>query len=324
MRAIVATNQGAALKNLPKPKPGPAQILVQVKTAALNRADLMMLHGASHGGWGGGADAPLGLEFAGEVVELGEGVNKIRIGDRIMSAGSGAFAEYIVVYEPQVFSVPHNMSYEQAASLPVGTQTMHDAIATAGQFTSGQTVLFQGGASAVGMIGMQAAKFLGAGKVVGTSRSSERCAGLLEFGADVAINTKDKDWIKQVLKETDDKGVDLLIDFLAGPYMNQNLEVMKVGGRIINIGRLAGEQGEFNFDLHSMRRISYIGCSFRMRTPFESLEVIMKAQAALEPALANGAIKLPIDKIYQLEEASQAFERMSKNLNFGKIILSIA
>ena len=142
-------------------------------------------------------------------------------------------------------------------------------------------------------MGMQVAKFLGAGMVIGTSRSPERCTGLKEFGADVAINTEDKDWGAQVLKATNDKGVDLLVDFLAGPYMNGNLEVTKVGGRIINIGRVAGESGKLNFDLHNMKRISYIGCSFRMRSPFESLEVIMKAQEALGPALAKALCRCP-------------------------------
>jgi NADPH2:quinone reductase len=140
----------------------------------------------------------------------------------------------------------------------------------------------------------------------------------------VTINTEDKDWVDQVLKATDGKGVDLLIDFLAGPLVNGSLQVTRVGGRMINIGRLAGESGEFNFDLHNMRRISYIGASFRMRTPLESLEVIMKASEALGPALAKGALRMPIDKVYRFEEASQAFDRMAKNEHFGKIVLAIA
>ena len=154
----------------------------------------------------------------------------------------------------------------------------------------------EGAASAVGLMGMQVAKFLGARMVIGTSRSPERCARLKEFGADVAINTEDKNWVDQVLKATNGKGVDLLIDFLVGPLVNGSLQVTRVGGRMINIGRLSGESGEFNFDLHNMRRISYIGASFRMRTPLESLEVIMKASEALGPALSKGALRMPIDK----------------------------
>lgn len=323
MRAIVATSEGAVLKEVPKPTPESDRVLVRVKAAAMNRADLMMLHGAAHGGWGGGIGSPLGLEFAGEVVEVGTNVKNLNIGDRVTAAGAGAFAEYVLAFEPQLYTIPEDMSFEKATSLPVALQTMHDAISTNGMLAPGQTVLFQGAASAMGIMGMQVAKFLGAGMVIGTSRSPERCARLNAFGADMAVNTGDKDWVDRVLTATDNKGVDLLVDFLAGPYINGNLQVTKVAGRMINIGRLAGESGAFNFDLHSMKRITYIGASFRTRTLLESLTVIMKTKEALGPALATGVLGIPIDKVYRFEDASQAFERMGKNLSFGKIILSI-
>lgn len=323
MRAIVLTKEGVVMKDVPKPKVEPYLVLIKVKAVSVNRADLMMAHGAKHGGWGGGGEAPLGLEYAGEVVEVGADIKKWRVGDRVMGPGSGAYAEYITAFEPQLYPVPDSMSFEKAAALPVAMQTMHDAISTNGQLTPGQTVLFQGAGSAVGILGMQIAKYLGDGKIIGTTNTPERCEGIKKYGADVAVNTGDADWVDQVLKATDGKGVDLLIDFLAGPYVNGGLAVTKVGGRMINIGRVAGEQGDFDFDLHNMRRIQYIGCSFRMRNPLESLEVIMKAQEALAPALDQGALEMPIDKVYKFEEYSQAFERMEKNLSFGKIILSL-
>lgn len=324
MRAIVLTSNGADIKELPKPKLEPYLVMVQVKAASVNRADLIMSKGASHGGWGGGQGFPMGLEFAGEVVDVGADIKKLHVGDRVMGTGYGAYAEYVTAFEPQLYLVPEGMSFEKAAALPVAVQTMHDAISTNGQLAPGQTVLFQGAATAMGIVGMQIAKFLRAGMVIGTSRSEERCMRLKNFGVDVAINTQDKEWVDQVLKATDGKGVDILIDFLAGPYANGNLQVTRVGGRIINIGRLAGETGEFNFDLHNMKRISYIGASFRMRSPLESLEVIMKAQEALGQALVKGVLDMPIDKVYPFEDYSQAFERMEKNLSFGKIILSLA
>lgn len=322
MKAIVATNEGAVLRDVPKPSlQASNQVLVGVKANAVNRADLMMLQGASHGGWGGGADKPLGLEWAGEVIEVGEDVTAFRVGDRVMAAGAEAFAEYIVTNPIGIFPIPDNISYEQATTLPVAMQTMHDAISTNGLLAPGQTVLFQGAGSAMGLIGMQVAKYLGAGKVIGTSRSSEKCAQLLQFGADVAINTKDSDWVEQVLKATDGIGVDLLVDFLAGPLINGSLQVTRVAGRMINIGRLAGESCEFNFDLHNMKRITYIGASFRTRSLQESVEVIAKTARDLAPALSEGALRMPIDKIYPFEQASEAFERMARNENFGKIVL---
>ena len=323
MKALVLTKEGVVMKDVPKPKLESYLVLVKVKAASVNRADMMMAHGAVHGGWGGGAESPLGLEYAGEVVEVGTDVKKWRVGDRVMGPGSGAYAEYILAFEPQLSPIPDGMSFEKAAALPVALQTMHDAISTNGQLIPGQKVLFQGASSAMGIIGMQVAKYLGAGKIIGTSRSPQKCERLIEFGADVTVNNGDKDWVDQVLKVTDGKGVDLLIDFLAGPLVNGGLQVTRVGGRMINVGRMAGEQGEFNFDLHSMRRIQYIGVSFRMRSPLESLEVILKAQEALNPALAKGAVDIPIDKVYKFSEISRAFERMEKNLSFGKIILTV-
>lgn len=321
MKAVMAANKSVVLKDIPQPSPRADQVLVRVKANALNRADLLMLNGASHGGWGGGAGLPLGLEWAGEVVEVGDEVKTFHIGDRVMSIGSAAFAEYTIGYPLGMYAIPDNMSFEQAATLPVALQTMHDALSTNGMLTPGQTVLFQGAGSAMGLMGMQVAKYLGAGKVIGTSRSPERCTQLLEFGADMAVNTTEQDWTDQVLKATDGIGVDLLIDFLSGPLVNGNLQVTRTGGRMINIGRLAGESGEFNFDLHNMRRITYIGASFRTRTLAETAEIIAKTARALGPALNEGALRMPIDKVYQFEAAPEAFERMAQNEHFGKIVL---
>ncbi len=321
MRAILSGNDGAIIQDLQQPSPGPDQILVRVKAGALNRADLMILRGAVHGGWGAGF--PLGLEFAGDVVETGPGVDAWRVGDRVMGAGPGAFAEYTVAHERQLYAIPEGMPFEQAATLPVSLQTMHDAICTNGMIAPAQTVFIQGASSGMGLMGMQVAKFMGAGLVIGSSTSPEKRARLPEFGADVVVDAGADDWLARVLDATGRQGVDLLIDFLAGPYINGNLEATRVGGRMINIGRMAGESGEFSFDLHNMRRITFIGASFRMRSPQETMEVIAKAVQALTPALAKGVLRMPIDTIYRFEEASRALERMAKNKHFGKIVLSI-
>lgn len=322
MKAIVASNEGAVVRNVPKPSlADPNQVLVRVKANAVNRADLMMLNGASHGGWGGGEGKPLGLEWAGEIVEVGTGVKDYCVGDRVMGPGSASFAEYVIANQRVLIPIPEDTSYEQAATLPVAMMTMHDAIVTNGKLTPGQTVLFQGASSAMGMIGMQIAQYLGAGMVIGTSRSSERCQRLLELGADLAVNSREQGWVDRVHKATNGTGVDLLIDFLAGPMVNGNLLATRVGGRMINIGRLAGENGEMNFDLHNMRRISYIGCSFRMRSLAETAEVISKTGRDLAPALAKGALQMPIDKVYPFEEAAEAFKRMASSQGFGKIVI---
>lgn len=323
MKAIIAANTGAVLTEVPTPAPKAKEVLIQVKANSLNRADLMMLQGADHGGWGGGAGKILGLEWAGDVVEVGADVKEYHVGDRVMSVGPQAFAEYTIGNPIAMNLIPDGMSYEEAACLPVALQTMHDAISTLGGLTIGQTILFQGASSAMGLIGMQAAKYQGAGKVIGTSRSAERCAKLMEYGCDAAVDTSNPAWEEEVLKETDGAGVDLLIDFLSGPIMNKNLQVTRIGGRIVNVGRSAGETGEFNFDLHNMRRITYIGASFRTRTLAETAEVILRTKNAFGQALKEGSFKMPIDKTYPMEEAAEAFKRMIENKHFGKIVLNV-
>jgi NADPH2:quinone reductase len=248
MRAIVSSVDGPVLGDVPRPSPGPEEVLVHVKAGSLNRAD----QGSSHGRVGG-MGAPLGLEWAGGVVEIGDRVKRWRVGDRVMAAGGGAFAEYAIGHVRRIYPMPNDLPFEQAAALPVALQTMHDAIATNGMLEAGQSVLIQGASSGVGLMGLQIARYLRAGLVIGTSTSPKRRERLKEFGADLTIDTRASDWVAQVLEATGGKGVDLLIDLLAGPLTNGNLAATRIGGRIVNVGRMAGETGEFNFDLHSMR-----------------------------------------------------------------------
>ncbi|MCP3476760.1 zinc-binding dehydrogenase [Bradyrhizobium sp. CCGUVB1N3] len=323
MRAIVSSADGPVLRDIPRPIPGPEEVLVQVKASSLNRADLAMLKGAAHGRVGGMGSA-LGLELAGEVVEVGKAVKAWRVGDRVMAGGGGAFAEYAAPHASRIYAVPKDLSFEQASALPVALQTMHDAIVTNGMFEAGQAVLIQGASSGVGLMGLQVAKYLRAGLVIGTSTSALRRARLEEFGADLAVDSRAPDWVAQVLEATGGKGVDLLIDFVAGPLMNGNLQATRIGGRIVNVGRLAGNSGEVDFDLHSMRRITYVGVTFRTRTAGQVGQIVERATRALGPALTSGALQLPIDQVFRLEEASHAFERMARNEHFGKIVLTNA
>ena len=321
MRAIVSSADGPVLKDIPLPKPGRDEVLVRVGAASLNRADLAMLKGSAHGRVGGMGSA-LGLEWAGEVVEIGEAVKNWRVGDRVMAAGGGAFAEFVAGHARRVYPVPKDVSLEQACTLPVALQTMHDAIVTNSAFEAGQAVLIQGASSGVGLMGLQVAKYLRAGLVIGSSTSRERRARLKEFGADLAIDTRSPDWVAQVLQASDGKGVDLLVDLVAGPLVNGNLQATKVGGRIVNVGRLAGDKCEIDMDLHSMRRIAYIGVTFRTRSAAQVEEIVARTTRALMPGLASGLLRLPVDRVYRFDEAAQAFERMARNDHFGKIVLA--
>lgn len=321
MRAVVSSPEGPLLQDVPKPSPGPDEVLVRVRASALNRADLGMIKGAPHGRIGG-VGAPLGLEWAGEIVEIGSAVERWRVGDRVMAASGGAFAEYAVGRTRRIYAIPDNLSFELAAGMPVALQTMHDAIATNGLLQAGQSILIQGASSGVGLMGLQVAKHLGAGLVIGSSTSPERRARLAEFGADLTIDTRATDWVEQVLDATGGKGVDLIIDQLAGDVMNDNLKATRVGGRIVNVGRLAGQRAMMDFDLHALRRITYVGVTFRTRSGAEVERIVEQTGKALGAALEAGELRLPTDRVFPLASVADALKRMARNEHFGKIVIA--
>jgi NADPH2:quinone reductase len=322
MKAVVVGTSGVEVREVPKPTPGPTQVLVRVRASGLNRADLIMASGRPHGAHGG-AGAILGLEFAGEVVDVGGQVSGIKAGDRVMCSGNAGYAEYAVTDYGRVAKIPaNNMTFTQAATLPVALQTMHNAVVTAGRLRKGESILIQGASSGVGLMGMQIAKHMGASLVLGSSTNASRRARLKEFGADVAIDTTDATWPDTVVKATDGKGVDVIVDQVSAPVANGNLKAAKVLGRIVNVGRLGGFSGEFDFDLHAMKRIDYIGVTFRTRSVEEVREINRLMRVDLWDAVESGKLALPIDKSYPLEQAAEALAHMRANEHFGKIVLT--
>jgi NADPH2:quinone reductase len=323
MKAAVLTGSGIEVRDMPKPKPGASQVLVRVRAAGLNRADLIMASGRFHGA-AGGPGTVLGLEFAGEVEAVGSEVKGVKPGDRVMCSGNGGYAEYAVTDWGRVSAIPaNNMSYEQAATLPVALQTMHNALITAGRLKAGETVLIQGASSGVGLMGLQIAKLKGARLVMGTSTNATRRERLAECGADLAVDTTQKEWADVVLKATDGKGVDLIVDQVSATVANENMRAAAVLGRIVNVGRLGGFKGEFDFDLHAMKRIDYIGVTFRTRSIEEVREIVQRMRADLWGDVESGKLKLPIDRTFPLDQAATALAHMRANAHFGKIVLTV-
>lgn len=321
MKAVTLGNNGVEIKELPEPKPGNQQVLVRVKSCGLNRSDLLETQGQSFGHTGGDAKI-IGGEFAGEVVELGEGVTELQVGDNIMCRGGSGWANYAVASSKR--SIKFNteqISWEQAASIQGNLQTMHDAIVTNGKFISGQTVFIQGASSGVGIIGLQIAKALGASKVLGSSTNQNKLSKLSSYGADVLIDTSKEDWLDSVLDSTDGKGADVLIDMLSGDFVNKNMEATKINGHLINIGRLAGMNGNFNYDLHAKRRLHYVGTTGRTRSVQENLEVARVANKDLWDHVIDGKIRHVIFKTFSLNDANLALNLMNENKHFGKLIL---
>ena len=319
MKAAVASENGLEIRDIPQPKPKPFELLVKVKAAGLNRADLAAARGkGGHGATG----ATVGLDWAGEVVEVGaEAKGGFKRGDRVMCAGAGGYAEYAVCDWGRVVHIPDDLAFEHAATLPVALGTMHDALVTNGRLKAGESVLIQGASSGVGLMALQIAKLLGARLVVGTSTNAERRARLKEFGADLAVDTTEPNWPDLVLKATDGQGVDLIVDQVSGSLMNGNMRAAAIRGRIVNVGRLGGGKAEFDFDLHAQRRITYIGVTHRTRSVDELREETRAMWADLADAVKSKKLSLPVEKTYPLDQAKAAQEHMRANQHFGKILL---
>lgn len=323
MRAAVVTAEGVRVQEVSRPSPGPEEVLVRVRAATLNRADLGVAAGGAHGAMGGPGTI-LGLDFAGEVAAVGSAVKGVKPGDRVTASGAGGYAEYAVADMARVLPVPdRNMSWEQAATLPVALATMHDALVVNGRLAKGESAMILGASSGVGIMGMQIAKFMGASLVVGTSTDADRRARLKEFGADVAVNTRDADWSDQVLAATGGKGVNLVVDQISAATINAAMRCTAITGRIVNVGRLGGSKGEFDFDLHANRRISYIGVTHRTRSRDEIRAEYAAMKRDLWDAVQEGRFSIPIDKVFPLDEAVDALAYMKANKHFGKIALSI-
>jgi NADPH:quinone reductase-like Zn-dependent oxidoreductase len=324
MKAAVVGESQVEVRDLPKPTPKPNEVLIRVKASSLNRADLLVALGHQHGSVGG-VGARIGLECSGEIEAVGSEVKDIKAGDRVMASAPGGFAEYVVTDAGRVHRIPgNNMTYEQAACFPVALQTMHNAVMTAGRLKRGETLLMQGASAGVGLMGMQIGKLMGASLVIGTSTNAGRRARLTEFGCDLALDSSDPNWPQEVKKATGDKGVNLIVDLISGGVANQNLAAAALLGRIVNVGRLGGMKGEFDFDLHALKRIDYIGVTFRTRTPEDVREINRVMRADLWPAIEAGKLSLPIHKTYPLADIADALALMRANAHFGKIVIVVS
>ncbi len=320
MRAAVVRDGRLVLEKVAMPRPGSYDLLVKVHAAGLNRADLGVAAGARHGSFGGPGTIP-GLEWAGTVEETGAEVRDFAHGDRVMCSGLGAYADYAIVDARRAMPIPEGIDFVTAATLPVALQTMHDAVVTNGGLRPGETIMVQGASSGVGLMGLQVAALTGASVVIGTSGNAERRSRLTNFGATHAIDTTQPDWPDAVRDATGGRGVDVIIDQVAGPMMNANLAAAAIKGRIVNVGRLGGITGPFDFDLHALKRIAYVGVTFRTRTIDEIAEINARVRADLWDAVSGGQLRLPIAAQFPLEAVEDALALMRTNCHFGKIVL---
>ena len=319
MKAAVVGETALEIREVPQPKPKPTEVLVKVRAIGMNRAELPGSYGSGHTRVTGTVP---GIEWSGEVVECGAEVKGVKPGDRVMCVGQAGYAEYAVADWGRTTPIPaNNMSWEQAATYPVALGTMHDAIVTNAKLQRGEAIMIQGASSGVGLLGLQIAKLRGAKLVIGTSTNDARRARLKEFGADLVIDPRKTNWSEDVLKATDGKGAEVVIDMISGPTVNENMKAAAVLGRIVNVGRLGGGHIEFDCNLHANKRIAYIGVTHRTRSMDELRAEVSNMRADLWDAVSAGKLALPMDRVFKLDDAEAAQAHMRTNAHFGKIVM---
>jgi NADPH:quinone reductase-like Zn-dependent oxidoreductase len=264
-----------------------------------------------------------GLEMAGEVAAVGPDVTSVAVGARVCGAGLGAFGEYTLLDHRHAIAVPESLSWSDAAALPVGLATEHDALVTQAGFSPGKSVLIVGAATAIGLIAVQLAKAFGASRVIATTTSDAKRNALMSVGADVVVNTTTESLHNAVPEATGGVGVDIVLDHIGGDLLAQTLGVTRAGGTIVNIGRLGGPQATIDLNQLSFRRLRLLGTTFSVRTPDELADVC----AALVPdvllAVADGRVRPVIDRVFAFDDALNAADYLRSNQAIGKVVLEM-
>ncbi|MCV0394923.1 MAG: zinc-binding dehydrogenase [Rhizobiaceae bacterium] len=321
MKAGVAGENGLSIAEVERPAPGPEQVLVKVVAAGMNRADLNAARGAGVASKAS-LGRPIGMEWAGEVVELGTGVTGLAVGDRVMCSGSGGYAEYAVADMGRTMRLAASgPELERAAVLPLALMTADDALVTNGRMQQGDDVLVHGASSAVGLMTLQIARLKGARTIAATSGDAGRRARLAEFGATHPVDPNEAGWAESLAEQVGGDGIDVAVDMVSGAGIKALMKLAAVRGRIVNVGRLGGTKAEFDFDLHAAKRLNYIGVTFRTRSLAEIRAIAAKVRDDLWDDIAAGRLSLPIDRSFALDDALAAHEHMAANRHFGKIVL---
>ena len=327
MRCVRFTQPGGPeiieLTDLPDPRPSADEVLVRVRAAGLNRADLLQRKGFYPAPPEAPPDIP-GMEFAGEIEALGDKVFGWSIGDRVMGlTGGGAQAQRLVVHHRMLVRIPASLGFEEAAGLPEAFITAHDALVTQARFRAGEAVLVQAVGSGVGTAALQLAR-AGGGTSIGTSRSKDKLTRAIGLGLQQAIQVgPDRRFSAEVLTLTEGRGADVILDFVGSSYLGENVACLAERGRMALIGTLGGAEGTLDLGLVMRKRLTLFGTMLRGR-PLE--EKMLATQAFAEqvvPLLVRGLVRPVIDRVYAMEEVRQAHEQLERHESFGKVILRI-
>jgi tumor protein p53-inducible protein 3 len=325
MRAITVTAPGGAenlrLNTVERPAAGAEEVLVRVHATALNRADILQREGK----YPAPADASplLGLEVAGEVVETGSRVARLRPGDRVCALlQGGGYAEYAVFDEGLALDLPERYSYEEGAAIPEVFLTAFQALDWIGQAREGDTVLIHAGASGVGTAAIQLAHRMGCRVVVTASGSKlDRC---LELGADYAIDYRDTDFAERVKELTGGNGVSVIVDFIGQPYLRQNMQCLALDGRIVMLATMGGSRGEVDLGLLFRKRGAVVTSTLRSRDLPYRRRLVQDFSSRYMQYFSDGDLQPVIDSVFPAEQIADAHRRMEANQNVGKIVVRMA
>lgn len=303
------------------PQPGPDEILVRVQAAGVNRPDVAQRSGA-YPPPPGASDLP-GLEIAGEVVAVGSNAKRHKIGDKVMSlVAGGGYAQYCIAQDAQAMSVPPALSIKEAGALPETLMTVWHNVFERGGLKSGETLLIHGGSSGIGTMAIQLAKAFGA-KVFVTVGSQDKIDACLKLGADRAINYRNEDFVAVVKEETNKVGVNLILDMVAGEYVDRNYDAAAVDGRIVQIATLNGPNVSVNVAKVMVKRLTHTGSTLRPRSNADKAAMVAAIEAKVMPLLREGRVKPLMDSAFPLEKASDAHRRMETSAHIGKIVLEV-
>ena len=310
-----------AVKECPVPTPAAGEVLVKVAYAGVNRPDCIQRSGRYPPP--PGASPIMGLEVAGEVVALGSGVTRWKLGDRLCAlANGGGYAEYCCVPEGQALPIPTGFDLLQAAALPENFFTVWTNVFERGRLQKGERFLVHGGSSGIGLTAIQLAHAWGA-EVFCTVGSEEKAQACRAAGADHAVNYKTADFAEVVAQITNKQGVNLILDMVGGPYIQRNLNSLALDGRLVQIAFLQPSKAEVDWVQLMTKRLTYTGSTLRPRSAADKAAMAQALLQQVWPLLAKGTVKPYIYQVFELEQAAQAHALMESSTHIGKIMMKV-
>jgi putative PIG3 family NAD(P)H quinone oxidoreductase len=305
----------------PVPSPGPSEILIKVMAAGVNRPDVAQRSGI-YPPPPGASDLP-GLEVAGEVVALGEGTHKHKLGDKVMSlVAGGGYAQYCIAQDAQAMTIPAALSILEAGATPETLMTVWHNVFERGRLQPGETILIHGGSSGIGTMAIQLAKAFGS-KVIVTVGSKDKADACLKLGADHAINYKTDDFVAAAKSMAEGKGPNVILDMVGGDYVERNYDAAATDGRIVQIATLGGAKITTNIAKLMVKRLHHTGSTLRPRSNADKAAMVAAIEARVMPLLREGRIKPLMDSTFPLEKAADAHRRMETSEHIGKIVLAL-